>query len=47
VYRGGEDELIHLNEALIDDEKEQFVEEVKRDIEKEFQKMFKNIKIKL
>lgn len=47
VYRGGEDELIHLNEALIDDEKEQFVEKVKRDIEKEFQKMFKNIKIKL
>lgn len=47
VYRGGEDELIHLNEALIDDEKEQFEEKVKRDIEKEFQKMFKNIKIKL
>lgn len=47
VYRGGEEELIHLNEALIADEQDQLVEEVTKDIEKELQKMFKNIKIKL
>lgn len=47
VYRGGKDELISLNEVLIEDEKEQLIDEVKRDVEKEFQKMFKNIKIKL
>jgi hypothetical protein len=46
VYRGGKEELICLNEALIEDEKEQLFEEVKKDVEKEFQKMFKNIKIK-
>lgn len=46
VYRGGKEELISLNEALIEDEKEQLFEEVKKDVEKEFQKMFKNIKIK-
>ena len=47
VYRGGEEELIHLNEVLIADEQDQLVEEVTKDIEKELQKMFKNIKIKL
>ena len=47
VYRGGEEELIHLKEALIADEHDQLVEEVTKDIEKELQKMFKNIKIKL
>lgn len=47
IYRGGKEELIRLNEALIEDEKEQMFEEVKSDIEAEFQKMFKNIKIKL
>lgn len=47
VYRGGEEELVRLNEALIADEQEQLVEEVTKDIEKELQKMFKNIKIKL
>lgn len=47
VYRGGEEELIRLNEALIENEKELLVEEVQKDIEKEFQKMFKNFKIKL
>ncbi|MGM9752993.1 MAG: hypothetical protein ACI3ZK_02940 [Candidatus Cryptobacteroides sp.] len=47
VYRGGEEELISLNEALIEDEKEQMFEEVRKDVEKEFQKKFKNIKIKL
>ena len=41
------EELIHLNEALIADEQDQLVEEVTKDIEKELQKMFKNIKIKL
>lgn len=47
VYRGGEEELVHLNEALIADEQERIVEEVTKDIEKELQTMFKNIKIKL
>ena len=47
AYRGGEEELIHLNEALIADEQDQLVEEVTKDIEKELQKMFKNIKIEL
>ena len=47
VYRGGEEELVHLNKTLIADEQEQLVEEVTKDIEKELQKMFKNIKIKL
>ena len=46
VYRGGKGELIGLNEALIDDEQEQLIDEVRKDVEKEFQKMFKNIKIK-
>ena len=45
VYRGGEEELVRLNEALIADEQEQLVEEVTKDIEDELQKMFKNIKI--
>lgn len=45
VYRGGEDEIIRLNEALIEDEKEQLIDEVRKDVEKEFQKMFKSIKI--
>ena len=44
---GGEKELVRLNEALIEDEKEQLIEEVHKDIEKEFKKMFKSIKIKL
>lgn len=47
VYRGGEEELIQLNEALIANEQEMLVEEVKKDVEKEFKKMFKNITIKL
>lgn len=47
VYRGGEEELIRLNEALIEDEKELLIEEVQKDIEKEFKKIFKNFKIKL
>ena len=47
VYRGGKEELIHLNEALIDEEKEQLIDEVNIDLEKEVQKLFKNIKIKL
>ena len=47
VYMGGEEELVRLNEALIEDEKEQLIEEVHKDIEKEFKKMFKSIKIKL
>lgn len=41
VYYGGEEELIDLNQALIEDEKELIVEEVKNDIAKEFMKMFK------
>ena len=47
VYWGGEEELVRLNEALIVDEQDQLVDEVTKDIEKELQKMFKNIKIKL
>ena len=47
VYRGGKEELIHLNEALIYDEQEQLVEDITKDIEKNLQKIFKNIKIKL
>ena len=47
VYRGGEDEIIQLNEALIEDEKEQLIDEVRKDVEKEFQNMIKNIEIKL
>jgi len=43
VYRGGEDELVRLNEALIADEQEQLVEELTKDIEKELQRMFQNI----
>ena len=45
VYRGGEEELVRLNEALIADEQEQLVEEVTKDMGDELQKMFKNIKI--
>ncbi len=47
VYWGGEEELIRLNEALIADEQDQLVEEVTKDIEKELQNIFKNIKIKM
>lgn len=47
VYRGGEEELISLNESLIEDEQQQLIEEVQKDVEKELKKMFKNIKIKL
>ncbi len=45
VYHGGEEELVRLNEALIADEQELLVEEVTKDIKKEIQKMFKNIKL--
>lgn len=41
VYYGGEEELIDLNQALIEDEKEVILEEVQNDIAKEFLKMFK------
>lgn len=47
VYRGGEEELISLNEALIEDEQQELIDEVQKDVEKELQKMFKNLKIKL
>lgn len=46
VYRDGEEELVNLNEALIADEQEQILEEVTKDIEKVFQKIFKNMTIK-
>ena len=45
VYRGGKEELIGLNEALIEDEQEQLIDEVRKDLEKEFRKMLNNIKI--
>ena len=41
VYYGGEEELIDLNRALIEDEKALIVEEVQNDIAKEFMKTFK------
>lgn len=41
VYYGGEEELIDLNQALIEYEKELILEEVQNDIAKEFLKMFK------
>ena len=47
LYRGGEEELISLNEALIEDEQQELIDEVQKDVEKELQKMFKNLKIKL
>ena len=37
----GQEELIDLNQALIEDEKDLLVEEVQNDIAKEFMKMFK------
>lgn len=43
IYRGGEDELVTLNEALIDEEQNMLIEEVQKDIEKEIHKMFNNL----
>lgn len=47
VYRGGKEELIELNEVLLEDEKQLLAEEVRKDVEKEFKKIFKNITIKI
>lgn len=47
VYRGGEEELVRLNEELIDDEKGMLFGEVQKDLEKEFKNAFKNLRIKL
>lgn len=44
IYSGGKEELIRLNEALIEDEKEQLIDEVKKDAEAEIRKMLSNIK---
>lgn len=44
-YFGGKEELIRLNEALIENEKEQLLDEVKNDVEKELRKIFKEIKL--
>lgn len=44
IYRGGRDELMHLNESLIEDTKSQLAGEVKEDIGKELQKIFKKLK---
>ncbi len=44
IYLGGKEELIHLNESLIENEKEQIIYEVKDDIKKELQKVFKKFK---
>lgn len=41
VYYGGEEELIDLNKALIEDEQELLVEELQNDVAKEFMKIFK------
>lgn len=47
VYRGGEEELISLNESLIEEEQQKLIDEVQNDVEKELQKMFNKLKIKL
>lgn len=47
VYRGGEEELISLNESLIEEEQQDLIDEVQNDVEKELQKMFNKLKIKL
>ena len=47
VYRGGEEELISLNESLIEEEQQELIDEVQNDVEKELQKMFNKLKIKL
>lgn len=47
VYHGGKEELIELNEVLLEDEKYLLAEEVRKDVEKEFKKIFKNITIKI
>lgn len=44
VYHGGEDELRDLNETLIADELELLKEEVTKDIQKEFNNLFKKLK---
>ena len=41
LYYGGEEELIVLNQALIEDEQELLVEELQNDVAKEFMKIFK------
>lgn len=46
IYQGGKEELIRLNEAQIEDEKEQLFDEVKMDVEVELLKMFDTIKFK-
>lgn len=45
VYRGGKDELVALNEALIEEEQNMLIEEVKEDIEKEINDIFSNLKL--
>ncbi len=47
VYRGGKEELISLNESLIEEEQHELIDEVQNDVEKELQKMFNKLKIKL
>lgn len=45
IYRGGEDELAALNEALIEEEQNMLIEEVQKDIEKEIDNIFRSLKI--
>lgn len=40
VYRGGEEELVRLNEALIEHEKQQLIEELNKDVAKELKDIF-------
>ena len=42
-YPGGRDELVELNQQLIDEEVEDIKAEVVKDVQKEFNKMFKSI----
>lgn len=41
VYKGGYKELVQLNEAFIEEEKERLLSEVGNDIENQFRKIFK------
>lgn len=47
IYYGGYDELVNLNQRSIDDELQQIVEVVKKDIEKDLLKGLKGIGFKI
>lgn len=41
VYKGGYKELVQLNEAFIEEEKERIISEVKNDVENQFREILK------